>query len=65
MKTFSVEYTVDGQTLKASGKDTDTVHLRPQQPTPERPAEIVCDHAGHLRLARPRTGQLRMDHGFR
>jgi hypothetical protein len=56
VKTFSVEYTLDGKDCKVVGQDPDTVHLRPPASAPERPAEIVCDAAGRLRLVAREPG---------
>ncbi len=56
VKTFSVEYSVDGKTLQASGKDPETVSLQPVVSAPERPAEIVGDSASHLHLVAHEPG---------
>jgi len=56
VKTFSAEYVAAGKTLHASGKDPDTIALGATSPAPERPAELICDPAGHLRLAARHPG---------
>jgi hypothetical protein len=55
VKTLSVDYDFGGQALKAASRDPDTVTLG--LPAPERPAEMVCDHAGYLTLAAREPGR--------
>jgi len=56
VKTLSLEYIAGGKTIKVSGKDTDTISLAALQSAAERPAEIICDAAGHLRLIARKPG---------
>ncbi len=56
VKTFSVEYTVGGQSLKASGTDPNPVSLRPLVAVPERAAEIICAAKGGFQLVAREPG---------
>ena len=56
VKTLSVEYIAAGKTLSATGKDPDTITLTPPVLAPERPAEILADATGQLRLAARELG---------
>ena len=57
VKTLALEFIAAGKTCQATGKDPDTLTLRALVPPLERPAEIICDAAGHLRLAARESGR--------
>jgi hypothetical protein len=50
VKTFSAVYTLDGETMHASGKDPDMVTLRQPTAAPERPVEVTADANGKVSL---------------
>ena len=54
VKTLAVEYVVAGKTCKAADQDPNDITL--DLPVPERPAEILCDAAGHLCLSAREPG---------
>ncbi len=56
VKTLAVEYVVAGKTNKATGKDPETITLGGSVAESERPAEILCDGAGNLRLVAREPG---------
>lgn len=56
VKTLAVEFTVAGKTFKTTGKDPDTITLTPPVLATERPAEILADATGQLRLAAREPG---------
>ena len=56
VKTLTVAYYAAGKTFKATGKDPEPITLSAQVSALERPAEILCDPAGNLRLAAREPG---------
>ena len=57
VKTLAVEYVVAEKSFQIRGQDPDTIALGVSLPAPERPAEILCDATGDLRLAAREPGR--------
>jgi len=57
VKTFTLEYTLDGQPARVQGRDPDRLSLFTPASAPPRPAQIVCDARGNLRLDAAQPGR--------